>query len=259
VFAISCYGGKRESDLISKLGAAHPIATLSVMRVAGSLVCVLGGVFLFFVSVFLEPPPHEEGRLAVRASMFGLALCLAHNVILAQLVCSIFGLVAELSMATEPVGWLLAFSYASPSALCATTSALAVMFWIRIKDDREWLEWLEPFERANTGAVEMQYLLHLGPFCLAWLDAFVFKDGRMLAHCLPDFWSMSALILFVANIYFALCQSHSLLSGGCYLYPFMKRHKGSIEWVSFLVCCVAVMSALCALFYGFIWVRTYVA
>lgn len=262
LLAVSYYGlADKKGDGLEKteLGnvtTKHSTFTLSWFRIAGSFMSVLASLFLFYASVFLEPPPSPESRTAVQASVVGPLLLLAHDVILAQLVCNIFGFVGELTMvANDPVTWLTDFAHAASPAMCAATATLGLLFWFCIRTDREWLQPMESLARANTGVVELQHLLHVGPFTIAWLDTFAVRDTRMLCENLPSFYRMAALLLLCGNCYFALCHVHAYLTEGCYVYPFIRHVKTFKIGKIFLLSFAAGVTTLCAIVYGSIKLR----
>mmetsp|Transcript_83444 Transcript_83444/g.174623 ORF Transcript_83444/g.174623 Transcript_83444/m.174623 type:complete len:333 (+) Transcript_83444:85-1083(+) len=228
----------------------------SLVRIGGAIISLLVSAALFFASVFLEPPPDEDGRYAVRATIFGPLLCLPHCVVLAQLVASIFALVAELSLATgDPVTWLLCYSHASVAPLCIASAALAAYFLLCVKDDIRWLKWLDPFARLDTGAVEIEFLLHLIPAVLAFFDILM-KDPRLMAACLPNFAKTTAVFGLGVNGYFAMCQSHAVISG-CHYYPNLRDMKGTMDWVKLLSVSVGVIAGVSMAVYAILSMHTY--
>jgi len=256
-FAAGSFGIEGDKDPIAISSA--PQAHFSAARLLGTLACALGSIFLFFVSVFLEPPPHEDGRRAVRASLLGPLLCLSHNVVLTQLVYAVFSLVAELSLVSEPVVGLLAFCHSAAAAIFVASATAAIFYVMCLRSDREWQMWVDSFEKAKAGVTEIELILHAGPICLAVFDAFVVKDVRMLRHFQPNFWCLGALALLCTNLYIGFCHVHAFLGGGsAYLYPFMKHIAGYRTWAAFLMISVTVMTFLCALFSAMLWVRSFV-
>nr|ABI14337.1 unknown [Pfiesteria piscicida] len=254
--AMTFYSGDIEAELMSKLKTVPPTLSFSAVRLAGAVLCLAGTAFLFFVSVFLEPPPDEDARLAVRATVVGPLLFLAHDVIVIQLVVAVCNVAAEISLAYAPIGWLVVFANASPLAVCSLCAACGILFWLQIKDDRQWMRWLEPLERAGTGAVEIEYLLHLGPFFLAWADVFVFKDTRMMVDYAPSMSNVVILLLVGTNLYVCLCHCHSLISGGHHLYPFLRRIHSTRDWVWFMVPAIIVINIVVFMLFAFVRLRS---
>lgn len=250
ILAIVMFSGTNAPEL-----AWGVLPSMSPIRLLGGTLCVAGSLLLFWVSVFLEPPPSEEGRKAIRASLAGPLMCLKTNVVIALLVHSSFGLVAETTLASGPVEWLLAYSYMTVCGICVASSTSMIFFLGFVQVDREWNKWAEPFRKASAGIDQIELLLYVGPFALSMVDLFLVKESGLLLRFLPEYWGLSAFFVLCANSFFGLCHAHSLLSGGCYLHPWMKDLYEFKAGGRFLVTLVTSLTILCGLFRKLIVLR----
>jgi len=221
------------------------LPAMSMFRLTCAVCITACSLGLFCASVFLEPPPPEEGRRAIRATAVGHLMCLKTDVVIAQLVHSTFSLVAEMSLGSDPAAWLIGYSYASVTALVVAASSSVAFFFVCVKEDPEWRQWSEPMRKAGAGIDQLELLLALGPLALSLADLVFVKEGSLLVRFLPEFWPMAALCVLCVNAFYGLCHTHSLLTGGCYLHSWMNSLYGFRAGSRFLVKAVTGLFVVC--------------